>query len=114
MIDISDGLVVDVWHICEVSGCGATLDETSLDRLIHPHARLLAQQTGKSPQEHALYDGEDFELIVVLASDAPDDVCRRLGLTPLGEITAQRALTFRQADGRRTTLEIRGWEHFRA
>jgi thiamine-monophosphate kinase len=114
MIDISDGLALDLWHICEASGCGATLDEASLDGLVHPDARLLAQQTGKSPREHALYDGEDFELIVVLDGDAPPDVCGRLGLTPLGEIVAGSELTLRQTDGRRTPLEIRGWEHFRA
>lgn len=113
MIDISDGLAIDLWHICESSGCGATIDEDSLDKVVHPDAVTLAEKTGGTPREHALYDGEDFELIVVLAGDAPADVCRRLGLLPLGQVTADRSLTIRHADGQRSPLEIRGWEHFR-
>ncbi len=114
MIDISDGLAIDLWHICESSGCGATIDEKSLDNVVHPDAERLARKTGKPPREHALYDGEDFELIVVVAGDAPADACRRLGLLPLGEITVEHKLMLRQGDGRRSPLEIRGWEHFRA
>jgi thiamine-monophosphate kinase len=114
MIDISDGLAVDLWHICEASGCGATLDEASLHSAVHSDANLLAKKTGRPPREHALYDGEDFELIVVLSGNASPEICRRLGLIPLGEITAGRELTLRHAAGRRSPLEIRGWEHFRA
>lgn len=113
MIDISDGLAIDLWHICEASGCGAALEEATLDAAIHPDAHRLAQQTGKSPREHALYDGEDFELIVVLPRGAAVDRYRNLGLLPLGEITADQELTLRHADGQRTTLEKEGWEHFR-
>lgn len=114
MIDISDGLAIDLWNICEASGCGAALDEAALEAAIHPDALRLAKQTGKSPREHALHDGEDFELIVVLRQDAPAEVCRQLGLLPLGAITAQRELTLRRADGQRVPLEPGGWEHFRA
>jgi len=113
MIDISDGLAIDLWHICESSGCGAIIDEDSLDKVVHADATLLARKTGRPPCEHALYDGEDFELIVVLANDAPGDVCERLGLLPLGEITPERELALRQSDGQCRPLEIRGWEHFR-
>jgi len=113
MIDISDGLAIDLWHVCEASGCGAMLDEAALEAAIHPDAFRLAKRTGKSPQQHALYDGEDFELIVVLASRAPVEQCRQLGLILLGEITAERELTLRHADGQCTRLEIGGWEHFR-
>jgi tRNA dimethylallyltransferase len=34
MIDISDGLVLDLWRILEASGCGAVLDETALDAAV--------------------------------------------------------------------------------
>jgi thiamine-monophosphate kinase len=113
MIDISDGLAIDLWHICQASGCGATLDEAALDAAIHPDALQLAKQTGKPPRHHALYDGEDFELIVALAPDSPVEACRQLGLIPLGRITAATELKLQHADGRREPLEIGGWEHFR-
>jgi len=114
MIDISDGLAIDLWHICEASGYGAVIDRTLLDAVIHHDARVMAARTGKPSHEHALYDGEDFELIVALSSDVPPEDCRRLGLLPLGEITEQRELMLRDAGGRPSPLEIRGWEHFRA
>jgi thiamine-monophosphate kinase len=113
MIDISDGLTIDLWHICEASACGATIDEHALEKVVHADAVRLAKKTGRSPREHALYDGEDFELIVVAAGDASAEACRLLGLLPLGQITAERGLTIRDAAGRLAPLEIRGWEHFR-
>lgn len=113
MIDISDGLAIDLWHICEPSGCGAIIDEISLENVVHGDAIILAKKTGRTPREHALYDGEDFELIVVLAPDAPGEACKRLGLLPLGEITAARKPMLRRADGQCVPLEIGGWEHFR-
>jgi thiamine-monophosphate kinase len=113
MIDISDGLAIDLWNICEASGCGAALAEAALDDAIHPDALRLARQTGRPPREHALYDGEDFELIAVLPRDVSDESCRGLGLMFLGEITAERQLALQHPDGRREPLTIGGWEHFR-
>src|SRR5947209_17951558 len=58
MIDISDGLAADLAHICEESRCGAVLRAESVP--ISDAARSMAD--GMSPLEHALGDGEDFEL----------------------------------------------------
>jgi len=113
MIDISDGLVIDLWHICEASAVGAVVDANLLDGVVHPDARLLAKKTGRSHTQHALYDGEDFELIVATSPETDMEAARRLGLLPLGEITAQQQLLLRERDGRTRELEIAGWEHFR-
>jgi len=113
MIDISDGLALDLWRILEASGCGATLDATRVEAAIHPDAVQMASRDGRSPREHALYDGEDFELIVVLPPRVPPEECAALGLLPLGQIDASGGLVLREADGRCTPIERRGWEHFR-
>jgi thiamine-monophosphate kinase len=113
MIDISDGLALDLWRILEASGCGAVLRATDVDAVIHPDAYRLAATDGRSPREHALHDGEDFELIVVLPPDARPVDYERLGLRPLGSIEAAAGLYLVEADGRRTPIERRGWEHFR-
>jgi thiamine-monophosphate kinase len=66
MIDISDGLAADVNHICEESQCGAMLWADKIP--INDAARRMTDS--RSPLEHALQDGEDFEL--VFATSATD------------------------------------------
>lgn len=63
MIDVSDGLAADVWHLCEESRCGAVLRAEAVP--IDPAAREM--NDGRSPLEHALGDGEDFELAFAVA-----------------------------------------------
>jgi thiamine-monophosphate kinase len=111
MIDISDGLSADVFHICEESGCGAVL---FCDKVpISDAARTIAD--GKAPLEHALGDGEDFEL--AFAVD-PADGERLLTTQPIPGITlshvgvfvAERAL-FLEENGMRRRIEPRGFAH---
>ena len=66
-IDISDGLSADLQHILDANRCGAILDSGAIP--IHPDAVTLAKQSGKTPLEHALTDGEDFELIFTSAAE---------------------------------------------
>ncbi|MBI5864331.1 MAG: thiamine-monophosphate kinase [Planctomycetes bacterium] len=112
MIDISDGLAVDLWHICEESGCGAALQECELERVIHTDARRLAVQSGKTPLERALHDGEDFELVVALPRGFEPDADWKALLSPIGEITAERELRL-QSGSQSRSIAPRGWEHFR-
>jgi len=113
MIDISDGLVLDLWRVCGASGRGAVLEEAALEAAVHPDARRLSATDGVAPREHALYDGEDFELIAVLPADAADAACCRLGLLPLGRIVDEAGLFVEDLAGERLALALRGWEHFR-
>lgn len=113
MIDISDGVAIDLDRICEASGCGATIDSLLLEAAVHDDARELARRDGRAASEHALSDGEDFELIVVLARDVTAQQATTLGLLPLGEMTAEPGLRLRHADGQSEALRPRGWEHFR-
>lgn len=64
-MDISDGLSVDLLRMCDASNCGAILDLEQIP--ITESARQLAATSGKSEQEHALGDGEDFELLLSVA-----------------------------------------------
>jgi thiamine-monophosphate kinase len=62
LIDISDGLAADLNHICVESQCGAVVRAEAIP--VADAARSLAD--GRSAVEHALTDGEDFELVVAL------------------------------------------------
>jgi thiamine-monophosphate kinase len=111
MIDISDGLAKDLWHICEESGCGAVLQAESIP--IADAAR--GMQDGRTPLEHALGDGEDFELVFAVA---PADGRKLLEtqpvpgitLTRIGECVAEKGLWLEQG-GERRPLPPRGYAH---
>lgn len=114
-IDVSDGLAVDVFHIAAASGCGAVIE---LERIpIDPAAeRLSAEQAdGLSPLDHALGDGEDFELaLAVPAGEAErmlDEQPLGVPLVRIGQFIAEPGLWQQAADGRRSPLAPRGYEH---
>ena len=113
MIDISDGLVLDLWRVASTSDCGVLLDEQLVHRAIHADAIELSASDGQRPIDHALYDGEDFELLVALPPTTPRLICDELGLLRLGEFTAERGVFQMRRDGVASPVEIRGWEHFR-
>jgi thiamine-monophosphate kinase len=111
MIDISDGLVADLYHIVEESHVGAWLDETAI-----PISKAAASiHDNRSPLEHALGDGEDFELLFTVS---PHDGQRLLAGNPLqiplsriGEIVAGDSCHLRDSSGIETPLPRLGWSH---
>ncbi len=109
LCDISDGLAADLGHILTESRCGAELDAASIP--IHPDATAHAAMTGRPPLDHALGDGEDFELVFAVA---PADGARLVEASPvpvwrIGACVGD-GLWLRENGGRRT-IERRGWEH---
>jgi thiamine-monophosphate kinase len=110
MIDISDGLAVDLSHICEESRVGAELE---LGRVpISPELR----RASRRPLEAALYGGEDFELLfTVRPRNIPRvrELEKRFKLTEIGRITARKKIMAVDSTGRKRPLKIRGYEHFR-
>lgn len=98
MIDISDGLASDARHLAAASGCGITLDAAKIpirDGLL-----------GESRLQHALSDGEDFELLCAL---------RNPGQTPpwlveVGRCTEGGDIVL-VLDGRTQPLEFIGFSH---
>ncbi len=116
-IDVSDGLSLDLARMMQASGTAAVLDLAAIP--IHPDAVALASRPGdgRSPLDHALADGEDFELVLAL----PPDEARRLvadapalvgtPFTIIGEVVAGSGLAARSADGTVAPLEPRGYIH---
>jgi thiamine-monophosphate kinase len=117
MIDLSDGLSSDLRHILtESGGLGAMLDERAIP--LHRDARDASQRDGTSALDHALNDGEDFELCLVVPAD---DAARLLAAPPapvllyhIGTVTESPGLRLRTADGVERPIASRGFDHFRA
>jgi thiamine-monophosphate kinase len=111
MIDISDGLAADVNHLCEESGCAAALHADAIP------ISSAARQTndGRSALEHALGDGEDFELAFAVPPADGDRLLRTqpvagITLHHIGEFTAGTGLTLIE-NGRARPLAARGYVH---
>lgn len=114
-IDVTDGLSLDLWRVCQESGCGAVLD---LPRIpISSAAQDLAHQSGDVPSalDRALSDGEDFELLLAVPPSVAKELVRTqpLGvpLTWIGEFISEVGLWSRDAQGSRLPLSPRGFEH---
>ena len=105
MIDLSDGLSVDLCHICDESGLSALL---STDKI----------PIGKSANlELALHGGEDYELLFTAPKRAkvPSRIAG-VAISEIGEIRNRRdyssAIQILEDNGKVRPLPQRGWEHF--
>lgn len=114
MIDISDGLLQDLGHVCKASGIGAVIWWEALP-LSRAH-RLVVRKTGSF---YALGGGEDYELLFCLR---PRDrtrlerIKKRLGvpLTHIGKCVSSRdGIKVVGSDGRPIVGYLGGYDHFK-
>lgn len=114
-MDISDGLAIDLARLSAESGCGAVV-WTDAVPIAEDAYRLVEQLAdGSSPLEHALTDGEDFELLLAAS---PEEAERILGeqplgvpLTMIGEIVSEPGLWQVGATKERRPLVAGGYQH---
>lgn len=107
MIDVTDGLSLDLWRMCRASGVGAELDESLLLAVASDDAKTLSQRDGRPVFDHVVGDGEDFELL--LAAGGPGEIAG-VNVLPVGRVTGS-GLTIRRRDGRTEPLTPRGYLH---
>lgn len=109
--DISDGLGQDLLNLFSQSKCGACLSLESIP--ISEAAVEVAKSSGRDPLDHALSDGEDFELLMAMpmaeAKRLPAEV-DGVRLSIIGEFTSRTGLWTREA-GKWKQLPPRGYVH---
>jgi thiamine-monophosphate kinase len=114
-IDVSDGLSLDLARLAAESGCGARLQLDQIPIAAAAHELAAQAADGATALEHALTDGEDFELILAVPPDEAERMLREqpLGvpLTMIGEFVTGAGLTAVDASGQERPLEPRGFEH---
>ena len=67
LIDISDGPVAEIGHICRQSGCGARI--VLKDIPIAPETRAVAGHFGDDPAMYALYGGDEYGLLFAVSEE---------------------------------------------
>ena len=114
MMDISDGLVADLGHICSVSGVAGVVEA---DRLpLSPAARAAL---GRDPGRLALVlgGGDDYELLFTAPAAAEAQLltlARETGVpvTAIGRIEPGQGVRVIDKDGREIAVKVAGYEHF--
>ena len=115
MIDISDGIVGDLGHICELSGCGA---ELFLDRLpVSPEFRSAVGTSQEFPWQLVLSGGEDYELCFTASPGHRENIAacaKKCGINAVtvGIVTGTPGVRIQDTSGAIILPEISSFNHF--
>jgi thiamine-monophosphate kinase len=114
MIDVSDGLVADLGHICETSHVAAMIEQKKLP---FSEAALIVLCEGWAHPAALATGGDDYELLFTAAPAAAAAV-RAAGkeagvvVTPIGRIELGSGVRLLDAAGGEIALEAAGYRHF--
>lgn len=114
-LDISDGLMADLGHICEVSGVGGRI-ETALLPLSGPARAALAKDAGLIGKIAG--GGDDYEILFTAAAGSAGEIAAvaaetGVAMTRIGSITeAGEGLSAADLSGRQISLKQLGYRHF--
>jgi len=116
-MDISDGLVGDLGHICDCSQVGAEIEAVKLP-LSDAAAAAIATGMGQGLAT-ALTGGDDYELLFTAPPELSDKIAALafglgLRLTPIGRIIPGHGVRVIDAEGRSVALAQGGYNHFAA
>ena len=114
-IDVSDGLLADLGHICRLSGVGATVDLNAI-----PVSAIGAKHFGSDAGRTAIVaGGDDYELCFTAAPNSRESIAEMedslgMPLTRIGQIKRGKGVSLLGADGKPMKIDGRGYDHFSA
>ena len=111
MIDISDGLASEVFHICTSSNVGCQLYEEKIP--IDPQTYQTSMDFSINPTVSALNGGEDYELLFTINQKDYEKIKNDPNLTVIGHITKKsQGINLIGNGDTSTPLQAQGWNHF--
>lgn len=113
MIDVSDGLASEVFHLCKQSNVGAVIEEDKVP--IHPDAKTLAIDLNIDPITCCLHGGEDYELLFTIQESDLEEIRYMPDVSIIGVITdPKNGVLLKTEAGSFHTVTAQGWNHFKA
>lgn len=111
MIDISDGLASEIFHICKSSNVGCQIYENKIP--IDPETYKTSMDFNTNPTVSALNGGEDYELLFTINQKDYEKIKNDPKLTAIGHITNKNQGINLIGNGDTVTpLKAQGWNHF--
>lgn len=113
-IDVSDGLIADLSHICEVSGVAARLD---LDKIPFSDAARAVIDDGKVTVQDLLTGGDDYEILMAVPPEKVDAFVREahqrgVDAHVIGAFEAGDGVQVMDGNGQAIEFDRKGWTHF--
>ena len=115
MIDISDGLIIDLERITLESDLGAKIEVENIP--LSESYRQLIGEFEDDIYKLALTGGEDYELLFTSPPELKDSVTALyengdIGITEIGVVTENSDIEIRNSTGQKIEYENRGFVHF--
>jgi thiamine-monophosphate kinase len=112
MIDISDGLASELFHLCTRSGTGCLIYENKIP--VDIKTAELAEEMHLHPITCALNGGEDYELLFTIHPSDLEKVKGHKDISVIGYMTArEQGLKMIAESGQEVELKAQGWNAFR-
>jgi len=111
MIDVSDGVASEIFHICKQSEVGAYVEESGVP--IHNETQMMAINFKLDPITCALSGGEDYELLFTVDPSDLDKVRYMPDVYIMGEIVDKKdGIKLHTKGGNIHDIKAQGWRHF--
>ena len=111
MIDLSDGLSSEIFHLCKSSGVGCDVYEEKLPA--DPQTSGTAEEFKINTSTALLNGGEDYELLMAIKTEDYDKIKGHPLLTPIGHFTDKKEVcNMITGLGQSISLEAQGWKNF--
>jgi thiamine-monophosphate kinase len=116
MIDVSDGLGLDVRRLCEASDVGCRIEAWTVP--VDEAAKCIARAENQDALTLALGGGEDYELVFAMGPADADRILEaarsaKLLITAIGRVISRDdGIVLTRRDGSEEELPRAGWDHF--